>query len=375
MRDKIEKILDEVRAAVLACSGSAAILDVRVKYLGKAGAITELKKGLRDVAAEERPAFGALINDAAGEIESIIESKLSEIKLKELNAQLESEKIDTSVPSYFFGGHSGGYGGTGQVGKADKTNSGVVSSGVASLPLGSYHPLTLVREKMVDIFLRLGFEVKDGPEIETDYYCFEALNIPKDHPARDMQDTFYIQSKSKEKLVLRTHTSSVQIRTMLSEKPPLKIVVPGKVYRADHSARHSPMFSQLEGLVVDKNVNLQDLLGVLSLFAKELFGADTKIRFRPSFFPYTEPSVEVDMVCIFCAEGSRCLVCQNSGYIEILGAGLVHPKVLANCGIDSKVYSGLAFGVGLERVAMLLYGIPDIRMLFENDVRLLRQFV
>ena len=235
--------------------------------------------------------------------------------------------------------------------------------------IGSVHPLTLVKNEIVDIFIGLGFSVQDGPEIETDFFNFQALGIPLDHPARDMQDSLYVS----EKLLLRTQTSTMQARTMLSTKPPIRIVCPGKVYRADDDASHSPLFNQVEGLVVDKNVSLSQLKGTLEMFAQKFFGKETKVRFRPSYFPFTEPSVEVDCTCSVCG-GKGCRLCKGTGWIEVLGAGVVNPVVFENCGIDPKVYSGYAFGFGVDRMAMIKYGIPDIRLLYENDVRFLKQY-
>lgn len=311
---------------------------VRVAYLGKSGNLTAILKDMKNVSAEDRPRVGQLVNGTREAIEKRIAEKLTELKTQELNARLAAEEIDVTMPE-----------------RAART--------------GSIHPLNIVKKQMIDCFMGMGFSVVDGPEIETDYNSFEALNIPKDHPARDMQDTFYIV----ENMLLRPHTSPAQIRTMQKEKGAIRILSSGRVYRADDDATHSPMFHQIEGLVVDKRVTLCDLKGLLDEFAKKLFSDDTKTRFRPSYFPFTEPSVEVDVTCKVC-KGKGCRVCKGTGWIEILGAGIVNGHVLENCGIDSSEYSGMAFGIGIERTTMIKYGIPDIRLLFENDVRLLSQF-
>ncbi len=314
------------------------LFDVKVKYLGKSGLVTELMKGMKDIPKEDRPAFGKIVNDLRVEIETNFTEREVILKNEDRIKTFEKEAIDITLP-----------------GKSNET--------------GSLHPITLVKNELINAFLGLGFEVFEGPEIEEDYYNFKMLNIPEDHPARDMQDTFYFNSN----ILLRTQTSAGQVRVMLDKKPPIKILSPGKVYRSDDDASHSPMFHQMEGLVVDKGITLCDLKGTLDEFVKIIFGKDTKTRLRPSYFPFTEPSVEVDVSCSEC-HGKGCKLCKGTGWIEILGAGIVNKKVLEGCGIDSNVYSGYAFGMGIERIAILKYKIPDIRLFFENDVRFLKQF-
>ena len=288
---------------------------------------------------EERPKMGALVNEAKQELENLIASKKEELKAKAQEAKLKEETIDITMPA-------------------------------KELKSGKLHPLNTVLDDMINIFQSMGFDVVDGPEVETDHYNFECLNVPADHPARDMQDTFYLA----ENLLLRTQTSAAQIRTMETRKPPIRVICPGRVFRADEvDATHSPVFHQIEGLVVDKGVTMCDLKGVLEEFAHEIYGSDTKVKFRPSFFPFTEPSVEVDVTCSECG-GKGCRVCKGGGWIEILGAGMVHPNVLRGCGIDPEVYSGFAFGVGIERLAITKYKINDIRLFYENDIRFLNQF-
>ncbi len=338
MKEKIEILMREALQAVEDCKNIADLGKVKVRYLGKSGELTALLRGMKDVPAEQRPVIGGYVNEARDAITSAAESKEKTLKAKETEEKMLKESIDITY-------------------EPDEVR------------LGSLHPCTLVKNEIVDIFTSLGFSVAQGPEVELDFFNFQALNIPKDHPARDMQDTFYLGDE----MLLRTHTSPVQVRTMLDKKPPIRIVVPGKVYRPDDDATHSPMFQQIEGLVVDKHITLCDLKGILSMFAKELFDKNTKTRFRPSYFPFTEPSVEVDVTCSVC-HGKGCRLCKGTGWIEVLGAGIVNPKVLENCGIDSNEYSGFAFGMGIERIAMIKYGIPDMRILFENDARFLRSF-
>jgi phenylalanyl-tRNA synthetase alpha chain len=338
MKDLIEKILREARAEIDGAESLKELNSPRVRFLGKNGEFAAVMKNLKDVAPDERPRVGKLVNDAKESVEELIAAKEKLLAESELQKKLLFETIDITLP-----GSKGEY--------------------------GSLHPISLVINEISDIFVGLGFEVKDGPEIETDAYNFEMLNIPKDHPARDMQDTFYITDD----IVLRTQTSSMQIRTMLAQKPPIRIINPGKVYRSDFDSSHSPMFHQIEGLVVDKRVTLCDLLGLLGEFAKKLFSKDTKTRFRPSYFPFTEPSVEVDVTCSEC-KGKGCPLCKGTGWMEILGAGIVNPKVLENCGIDSGEYSALAFGMGIERIAITRFGISDMRIVFENDKRFLRNY-
>ena len=307
-------------------------------FLGKKGNIAELMKGLGTVSKEERPVMGKVIN----EFKTLAEEKYREVSERmeqlELAARNRKEQVDITLPG--------------------KKQS-----------LGGLHPLTIVRNEMINVFAGMGFEVFEGPEIEDDDHNFTRLNVPKDHPSRDMQDTFYLD----EDLLLRTQTSGGQIRVMDMQKPPIKVLVPGRVFRSDSDASHSPMFHQMEGLVVDKHITLCDLQGMLDKFVQQLFDADVKTRLRPSYFPFTEPSVEVDVSCFECG-GKGCSLCKHTGWIEVLGGGVVHPHVLENCGIDSSVYSGIAFGIGIERITMLKYGINNIGLLFENDMRFLQQF-
>ncbi len=338
MKEKISKLIEQAKIAVEQSNTLALLNNVKVKFLGKSGELTQLLRGMKDVPQEERPMVGKYVNEARDIITELTENKTRELSQAEINEKMKSESVDVTLD-----------------GKRKER--------------GSLHPCTLITEEIVDIFTSLGFTLGQGPEIELDKFCFQMLNIPPDHPARDMQDTFYISDD----VLLRTHTSSVQARTMINTKPPIRLVCAGKVYRPDDDATHSPMFQQVEGLVVDEKVTLCDLKGLLETFAKRLFDSSTKVRFRPSFFPFTEPSVEVDVTCSVC-HGKGCRICKGTGWIEILGAGVVNPKVLENCGIDSKKYKGLAFGMGVERVAMIKYGIPDMRILFENDVRFLKDF-
>ena len=339
MTEKLEALRAQALAELELLQQARELEDFRVRFLGKKSVFAELLRNLGSVAPEERPKMGQSINEVKKQIEAALEKREAAV-LAALRAQrLAAEKLDVTMP-----------------GKA--------------APVGSLHPLNTVLNDLIDIFRSMGFDVVDGPEIETDHYNFEALNVPADHPARDMQDTFYLTDS----LLLRTQTSAAQIRTMENRKPPIRIICPGRVYRADEvDATHSPVFHQVEGLVVDKGITLCDLKGVLEQFAHEIYGPDTKVRFRPSFFPFTEPSVEVDVSCSACG-GKGCRVCKGSGWIEILGAGMVHPRVLAGCGIDPEVYSGFAFGIGLDRLTTTRYKISDIRLLFENDQRFLQQF-
>ena len=339
MKEKLEALRVEAMNDI-AAAGDEQTLDAwRVKYLGKKGALTEILRGMGALPAEERPKMGQMVNEVRAAFEQAFAEKSDNMKNAAKNARLAAETVDVTMPG--------------------KTNKG-----------GSLHPLNQTLADMIDIFQSMGFDVVDGPEIETDHYNFEALNVPADHPARDMQDTFYLADN----LLLRTQTSSAQIRTMETRKPPIRIICPGRVYRADEvDATHSPVFHQVEGLVVDKGITMCDLKGVLEQFAHEIYGKDTKVRFRPSFFPFTEPSVEVDVSCPECG-GKGCRVCKGEGWIEILGAGMVHPRVLSGCGIDPEEYSGFAFGIGLDRLTTTRYKISDIRLLFENDLRFLQQF-
>ena len=336
MKELIQKLREQFAKAE--CRTREDLEALRVRFLGKKGELTALLKGLREVSPEERPAIGQLLNEARSEIEATIEERARELADEEKRKKLATEFVDITLPA-------------------------------KKREMGTLHPLTLVRQEIIDCFLGLGFSVSEGPEIEDDFHSFQALNIPKDHPARDMQDTFYITDN----VLLRPHTSPTQIRTMETQQPPIKVLCPGRVYRADDDATHSPMFHQIEGLVVDRGITLCDLKGVLDEFARRLFGKSAVTRLRPSYFPFTEPSVEVDVSCVFCG-GKGCRLCKGSGWIEILGAGMVNRRVFENCGVDPDVYSGFAFGMGIERIAMLKYGIPDMRLLFENDVRFLRQF-
>lgn len=338
MKEKINELYQSAVNAINQADGLKSLDEVRVNYLGKNGSVTGLLKGMRDVAPEDRPKVGQMVNELRSKIESVLQDKESELKNAELNKSLVAESIDVTLPG--------------------KNSS-----------FGSLHPINMVRQELIDAFAGMGFEIFEGPEIELDEYNFRLLNTPKDHPARDMQDTLYIT----ENILLRTQTSSGQARVMLDKKPPLKILSPGKVYRADDDATHSPMFHQMEGLVIDKNVNLCDLKGTLEAFLRKLFSGDLNTRLRPSYFPFTEPSVEVDVTCFEC-KGKGCHLCKGTGWIEVLGAGMVNRRVLENCGINPDEYQGFAFGIGLERIAMLKYGIPDIRLFFDNDVKFLKQF-
>lgn len=338
MKEKIKELYERAVAKIKSADDAKTLDEERVALMGKNGEITGLLKGMRDVSPEERPKIGQLVNDLRVRIESYLSEREKEIKSRELNKKLASESCDVSMPG-------------------------------ECVEFGAIHPINLVRREIIEAFSGMGFEIFEGPEIELDEYNFQLLNIPKDHPSRDMQDTFYITDN----ILLRTQTSSGQARVMLDKKPPLKILSPGKVYRSDDDATHSPMFHQMEGLVVDKNVNLCDLKGCLEAFLKKLFDADVKTRFRPSYFPFTEPSVEVDVSCFEC-HGKGCRLCKGTGWIEILGGGMVNKNVFKNCGINPEEYSGFAFGIGLERIAMLKYGIPDIRYFFDNDIRFLKQF-
>jgi phenylalanyl-tRNA synthetase alpha chain len=336
MKELLNKIRLEAKAQLEA--PDADIEAVRIRYLGKKGELTAVLRGMGQLSAEERPIIGQLANEVRADIEAAIEARSAELQQKKLEAKLKAEKIDVTMPA------SGKY--------------------------GHIHPLTLVQRELEDIFIGMGFSIAEGPEVELDYYNFQALNIPENHPARDTQDTFYITDN----ILLRSQTSPVQARTMEIQKPPIRIISPGRVYRSDAvDATHSPLFHQLEGLVVDKGITMGDLKGILEIFAKQVFGEETKIRFRPHHFPFTEPSAEVDVSCFNCG-GKGCRICKGEGWIEILGAGMVHPNVLRGCDIDPDVYSGFAFGFGVERIAMLKYHIDDMRLLYENDVRFLKQF-
>ena len=337
MKETLLKIKTDALKAL--SDAGADVEALRIQYLGKKGELTAVLRGMGKLSAEERPVVGQLANEVRAAIEEEIEKKTAAIKTAALEAKLQAEKLDVTVPG-------------------DKP------------PVGKPHPLALVQRQLEEIFLGMGYSIAEGPEVEYDYYNFQALNIPKDHPARDTQDTFYIT----ENILLRSQTSPVQARVMEKQKPPIKIISPGRVYRSDAvDATHSPLFHQCEGLVVDKGITMGDLKGTLEMFAQTMFGADTKIRFRPHHFPFTEPSAEVDVSCFACG-GKGCRLCKGEGWIEVLGAGMVHPNVLRMCGIDPEVYSGFAFGLGIERIVMLKYHIDDMRHLYENDVRFLHQF-
>ncbi len=339
MKETLNSISSLAIEAIKTAADEAQIEEIRVKYLGKKGELTAILKQMGSLSPEERPKMGQLVNEAKQELEALIGDKKQELKALATEQKLKEETIDITMPA-------------------------------KELKSGKLHPLNTVLDDMINIFQSMGFDVVDGPEVETDHYNFECLNVPADHPARDMQDTFYLA----ENLLLRTQTSAAQIRTMETRKPPIRVICPGRVFRADEvDATHSPVFHQIEGLVVDKGVTMCDLKGVLEQFAHEIYGSDTKVKFRPSFFPFTEPSVEVDVTCSECG-GKGCRVCKGSGWIEILGAGMVHPNVLRSCGIDPEEYSGFAFGIGLDRLTTTRYKISDIRLLFENDKRFLDQF-
>lgn len=339
MKDQLDTIQKEFEARLAAVSGLAGLDELKVAYLGKKGALTALLKGMGQLSPEERPAAGQLVNQVRAYIEQSLAGKAEELKAAALRLKLEQEAVDVTMP-----------------GKTRKT--------------GSLHPIQQISDEMKDLFIGMGYEIADGPEIEFDYYNFEALNLPPDHPARDTQDTFYITDS----ILLRTQTSGVQVHVMEKKKPPIRIIAPGRVYRSDAvDATHSPIFHQIEGLVVDRGITMADLVGTLDLMMKRLYGEDCRIRLRPHHFPFTEPSAEVDVLCFNCG-GKGCSMCKNEGYVELLGAGMVHPKVLKNCGIDPEEYSGFAFGLGLERVVMRKFGINDMRMLYENDMRFLEQF-
>ncbi len=339
MKEALEKIEQSAKQALSAATDAKMLEEIRVKYLGKKGEITAILKQMGKLSPEERPKIGQLANKVRSDIEEAITQAQGSIKAKMREQSLKNETVDVTLPG-------------------NKKS------------LGQLHPLNIVMSEIEDVFMGMGFDIVEGPEVETDHYCFEALNMPKDHPARDTQDTFYID----ENTVLRTQTSSVQIRTMEKTKPPIRIISPGRVYRSDTAdATHTPIFHQIEGLVIDKGVTMSDLVGTLDMLMKRLYGEDCKIRLRPHHFPYTEPSAEVDILCFNCG-GKGCSMCKQEGFVELLGAGMVHPKVLEGCGIDPEVYSGFAFGLGLERLTMGRFNINDLRLLYDNDLRFLKQF-
>ncbi|MEW5920605.1 MAG: phenylalanine--tRNA ligase subunit alpha [Bacillota bacterium] len=339
MREKLERLRSELSSRISAIKELEELEKIRVQFLGKKGVITMLMRSMNELPAAEKPLLGKLLNEVKQSAASEIEEKKIELQEQLRQRQQEAERIDVTLPGKVFNP-------------------------------GRRHPITLVMEEIEEIFGCMGFQIGEGPDVELDYYNFEALNMPEEHPARDMQDSFYIDKE----ILLRTHTSPVQIRTMEKMAPelPVRIIAPGKVYRRDDDITHSPMFHQVEGLVVDRGISLADLKGTLLLFAREMFGRERQIRLRPSFFPFTEPSAEVDISCIIC-NGQGCRTCGESGWLEILGAGMVHPRVLEVCGYDPELVSGFAFGMGVERIAMLKYGIDDIRLFYTNDLRMLRQ--
>ena len=337
MKETLQKIRETALAAIQDMNISPE--QIRIQYLGKKGELTLVLRGMGALSPEERPVIGQIANEVREAIEEALAERAAMEKKLQLEKKLKTEKIDVTLPS-------------------------------AAPRMGHLHPLTQVQRTIEDIFIGMGFSIAEGPEVEYDYYNFQALNIPENHPARDTQDTFYIT----ENILLRSQTSPVQVRTMEKQKPPIRVISPGRVYRSDAvDATHSPLFHQIEGLVVDKGITMSDWKGMMETFAREFFGSDTKLRFRPHHFPFTEPSAEIDVSCFVCG-GKGCRVCKNEGWIEILGAGMVHPFVLSNCGIDPDVYSGFAFGMGIERIAMKQYGIDDMRLLYENDIRFLEQF-
>ena len=339
MKEQLLKIQEEAEKALAQAESVSALEEARVRFLGKKGELTAVLRGMGKLSPEERPVIGQVANEVRSRIEEMIETKKTAVQAEERSAKLREETLDVTI-----------------AGRKPK--------------LGKRHPLTSVLDEVKDIFLGMGFSIAEGPEVELDYYNFEALNIPKDHPARDTQDSFYISDS----VVLRSQTSPVQVRVMEQQKPPIRIIAPGRVYRSDAvDATHSPVFHQIEGLVVDKGITMADLKGTLERFLKTLYGPEAKIRLRPHHFPFTEPSAEVDVSCFVCG-GKGCRVCKGEGFIEILGAGMVHPKVLERCGIDPQVYSGFAFGLGLERIVMRRMNIDDLRLFYDNDLRFLKQF-
>ena len=340
MEEKIKQIRVKAEDEISKIETIHDLNEVKVKILGKKGELTEILRGMGSLSSEERPVIGNLVNKVRDEIEGLITSKETELKKKELQEKLQSEKIDVTLPA-------------------------------TKVKRGSKHPLNRIIEEVEDLFVSMGYDVVSGPELETDEYCFERLNLPKGHPARDMQDSFYITTE----YLLRTQTSAVQARAMMAnkEKTPIRIIVPGKTYRREDDATHSHQFNQVEGLVVDKNISFADLKGTLEIFMRKMLGENTQLRFRPSYFPFTEPSYEVDVTCFKCG-GKGCNLCKQTGWIELLGSGVVHPNVLRMNGYDPDVYSGFAFGTGLDRLAMFKYGITDMRLLYTNDVKFLSQF-
>ncbi len=339
MKEKLEQIRNEALSQVKDCSEVSKLSEIRVNFLGKKGQLTNILKSMKDVAPEDRPKVGQLVNETRAEIEKVLEQAIKKMENIKREAQMKAEVIDVTLPA--------------------KKNQ-----------VGHSHPNVIAMEEVQRIFIGMGYEVVEGPEIETDYYNFEALNIPADHPAKDEQDTFYINGD----FLLRTQTSGTQVHVMEQGKLPIRMIAPGRVFRSDEvDATHSPSFHQIEGLVIDKHITFADLKGTLAEFSKELFGADTKVRFRPHHFNFTEPSAEMDISCFKCG-GEGCRFCKGTGWIEILGCGMVHPNVLKMSKIDPEEYTGFAFGIGLERIALLKYEIDDMRLLYENDARFLKQF-
>ncbi len=337
MHSTMDTIIKEAIENIEKASSMIELEDLRIKFLGKKGTITELSKKMKDLTPEERPTFGQKVNEVRDTVTTALDEKKEILKNIEKLKKIQEEKIDITLPG-------------------------------EEVELGSFHPITETTNFLKDIFIKMGFDISEGPEIEKVQYNFDSLNIPENHPSRDWQDTFYIKNDE----VLRTHTSPVQVRYMLKNEPPFRMICPGKVYRSDYDISHTPMFHQLEGLMVGENISFANLKAILTEFVKNVFG-DTKVRFRPHFFPFTEPSAEMDVQCVIC-KGDGCRLCKNSGWLEIMGCGMVDPEVLKAAGYDSKVYTGFAFGMGIERVTMLRYGIDDLRAFFENDVRFLKQF-
>lgn len=336
--DDLQKLEQESLENIREASSIKQVEDIRIRYLGRNGILTELLHKIVSLPQEERPEFGKDANILKEKLQKEIDEKLTSLSRAEEEKKLKEEFIDTTLPG-------------------------------TPKELGHIHPIKQTMQEIIDIFAKMGFEVAEGPEVENEYYNFDALNFPKDHPSRDMQDTFFLENN----LILRTHTSPVQIRVMETNRPPLRIIAPGRVYRCDADVSHSPMFHQIEGFMVDYNITFSHLKGILSSFLLQIFGKETKVRFRPSFFPFTEPSAEVDISCIFC-HGKGCRVCKENGWLEILGAGMIHPNVFSAVGYPPDVYTGFAFGLGVDRITMLKYGINDIRMFYENDMRFLKQF-
>jgi phenylalanyl-tRNA synthetase alpha chain len=339
--EQIERLREEGLAVLAAARSESELLEAKGRYFGKKGAISEILKGIASLSVEERKTVGAVANRARAELESIFDERLAAIREGERISREGRDRLDVTLPG-------------------------------RALPPGHRHPISQTMSDIISVFRRLGFSVQGGPDVEKDYYNFEALNFPPEHPARDMQDTFYVESAAGD-LVLRTHTSPIQIRTMEKQRPPVRIIAPGAVYRSDSDITHSPMFHQVEGLAVDRDITMADLKGLLTEFCRMTFGPGKPLRFRPSYFPFTEPSAEVDIQCVICG-GKGCRVCKESGWLEILGAGMVDPAVFGFVGYDPEEYTGFAFGMGVERIAMLRHGVSDIRLFFENDIRFLAQF-